>query len=255
MSETAERVSGQNRIDNYVYQRCLFAYHAAAPMIHGKVLEIGTGSGLGVELMSSCCEEFTTVDKYECDLDFTLYPNVKFIKMEIPPFHGISDNSFDFVISFQVIEHIEDDFAFVKEICRVLKPGGKVILTTHNNLQSLSRNPWHVREYLASELMWILKKAGFSEVDQKGTYGNLKVLDYIEANKKSIRKFTRFDIFNLQYRLPRRLLQIPYDILNKINRKLIADQNKSLTSDITIADFTVENAKDDCLDLFFIATK
>ena len=43
--------------------------------------------------------------------------------MEIPPLKNIEENSVDFVVTFQVIEHIQDDNYFLKEIFRVLKPG------------------------------------------------------------------------------------------------------------------------------------
>ena len=43
--QTAERVSQSDVSDNYVYQRSVLAYVEAAKRIHGKVLEIGTGSG------------------------------------------------------------------------------------------------------------------------------------------------------------------------------------------------------------------
>ena len=62
------------------------------------------------------------------------------------------ENSVDFIVTFQVIEHIQDDEEFIKEIYRVLKAGGKLILTTPNRLMSLSRNPWHVREYSPEEM-------------------------------------------------------------------------------------------------------
>ena len=72
--------------------------------------------------------------------------------MNIPPLNGLDDNSFDSIVSFQVIEHIQDDMLFLKEIHRVLKPGGIALLTTPNRRMSLSRNPWHIREYLSDEL-------------------------------------------------------------------------------------------------------
>jgi 2-polyprenyl-3-methyl-5-hydroxy-6-metoxy-1,4-benzoquinol methylase len=42
------------------------------------------------------------------------------------------DNSFDAVISTEGIEHLENHFGFLREVCRVLKPGGFLILTTPN---------------------------------------------------------------------------------------------------------------------------
>ena len=72
--------------------------------------------------------------------------------MEVPPIKGIEDSTIDFVVTFQVIEHIEDDELFLSEIYRVLKPGGKMILTTPNAKMSLTRNPWHIREYTTDQM-------------------------------------------------------------------------------------------------------
>ena len=47
---TAERVSAEAS-DNFVFQRSLLAYHAAAERIAGEVLEIGTGAGYGIEVV------------------------------------------------------------------------------------------------------------------------------------------------------------------------------------------------------------
>ena len=46
---TAERVS-RDISDNYVFQRSQLAYHEAARRISGDVLEIGTGTGYGIEI-------------------------------------------------------------------------------------------------------------------------------------------------------------------------------------------------------------
>ena len=48
---TAERVS-REMSDNFVFQRSLLAYHAAAQRISGDVLEIGTGAGYGIEVVA-----------------------------------------------------------------------------------------------------------------------------------------------------------------------------------------------------------
>ena len=79
------------------------------------------------------------------------YPNAQFESGVFPPIK-IPDNSFDTVVSFQVIEHIKNDELFLSEIQRILKPGGKAILSTPNIKMTLSRNPWHEREYTADQL-------------------------------------------------------------------------------------------------------
>ena len=55
-----------------------------------------------------------------------------------------------------------------------------------------------------------------------------KVQKYYQKNKESVKKITRFDIFNLQYILPRWMLQIPYDILNRLNRKKLKSDNEEV---------------------------
>jgi 2-polyprenyl-3-methyl-5-hydroxy-6-metoxy-1,4-benzoquinol methylase len=42
------------------------------------------------------------------------------------------DATFDVVISTEGIEHLENHFAFLREISRILKPGGRLLLTTPN---------------------------------------------------------------------------------------------------------------------------
>ncbi len=251
--QTAERVSHSDVSDNYVYQRSVLAYVEAAKLIHGNVLEIGTGSGYGVELLSQKADTFLTIDKFASNVGVELsekIDNVEFKQMTVPPLTGLPDNHFDFVVSFQVIEHIKKDLAFVQEIHRVLKPGGKFILTTPNKKMSLTRNPWHIREYTIDELTTLLKKA-FASVTPKGVFGNEEVMKYYEDNKASVRRIMRFDILNLQYRLPRQFLQIPYDILNRRNRKKLSDNG----SHIKMEDYFIEDAKEGCIDLFYVAEK
>ncbi len=252
--QTAERVSHTDVSDNYVYQRSLLAYLKAAELVSGNVLEIGTGSGYGVEVLAPKANQLTTIDKFSNNIDFSFYDNVTFRQMNVPPFAGIDDDQFDFVVSFQVIEHIEDDHAFVAEIHRVLKPGGKFIVTTPNIKMSLTRNPWHVREYTISELDNLLREK-FSDVEKLGVFGNDKIMKYYENNRKSVEKITRWDIFNLQYKLPRRILQIPYDILNRRNRKKLVAQDNSLVASIKKEDYAIRAAEASCFDLFYVATK
>ena len=131
-----------------------------------------------------------------------------------------------------------------------MKPGGKFIHTTPNKKMSLSRNPWHIREYSVNELADLLT-AIFSSVDKKGVFGNDVAMKYYEENKASVRKIMRFDLLNLQYNLPRWMLQIPYDILNRRNRNKLSDSG----THIKLEDYFVADAKDDCIDLFYIAEK
>ena len=257
MLQTAERVSDVDVSDNYIYQRSLLAYHEAAKLVSGEILEIGTGSGYGIKIISPKASKYVTIDKFDNEQVKAMvdtHSNISFVKMEVPPLKGVPDNSFDFVITFQVIEHIEDDKAFVSEIHRVLKKGGKLIVSTPNIKMTLTRNPWHIREYTISELDALLKTK-FPTVIKNGVYGSKNVFDYYEKNKKSIERITRFDIFDLQHKAPRWMLQIPYDILNRLNRRKLLKENTCLVTDFTLDDYSLDQAREDCMDLYFIAVK
>lgn len=252
---TAERVSAEAS-DNFVFQRSLLAYCAAAERLSGKVLEIGTGTGYGIRVAAPHAERFVTLDKHRPANLPELQrqaPNAEFRTATVPPL-PFDDNTFDFVISFQVVEHIEQDALFVQEVHRVLRPGGRFIVTTPNAPMSLTRNPWHVREYRADELRALLQ-GPFAQVEMLGVTGNDRVMAYYERNREGVRRITRFDWFDLQHRLPRRLLQLPYDLLNRLNRRKLLRQNRELTTAIRMEDYRIVPADDWCFDLFFVAEK
>ncbi|MFT4851590.1 MAG: hypothetical protein ACI83B_004157, partial [Sediminicola sp.] len=68
-------------------------------------------------------------------------------------------------------------------------------------------------------------------------------------------RIMRFDIFNLQYRLPAPLLRIPYDILNRMNRNKLNDQNGGLVNEISQEDYLLTEDADSALDLFLVISK
>ena len=142
----------------------------------------------------------------------------------------------------------------MEEIYRVLKPGGSALITTPNIKMTLTRNPWHIREYTADQLLTITSQV-FDDVEMKGITGNEKVMQYYEMNKKSVRKITRYDILNLQYRLPAPLLRIPYDILNRLNRNKLKSSDNELVNTITHQDYLLTDNANEALDLFCILKK
>jgi len=256
MVQTAERSSHLDPSENVIFQRHMIAYNEASKIISGTVLEIGCGEGYGVPVLAALAQKYIAIDKYQTHIDSSIMDkyNIEFRQMEIPPLTDIASNSIDYVVTFQVIEHIQNDDLFLKEIFRVLRKGGKLLLTTPNKLMSLSRNPWHIREYTPSEMENTLKKS-FTSFVIKGVYGRDKVIKYYQKNKASIKKITRFDIFNLQYLLPRWALQIPYDFLNRINRRKLESNNNDIVSSVSVDDYYIKEDTENCLDYFCIATK
>jgi ubiquinone/menaquinone biosynthesis C-methylase UbiE len=219
-------------------------------------LEVGCGEGRGVGLLMEHARSFTAVDKINDVIESLQlkHPTGRFLSMNIPPLRELPDDAYDSIVSFQVIEHIQDDILFLKEIHRVLKPGGTALLTTPNRRMSLSRNPWHIREYLPEELKKIAENI-FDSVEMKGITGNDKVMQYYKENKKSVNRITQFDIFNLQYRLPASLLKIPYEILNRWNRDKLQSYDNPLVATIRHEDYVVVEDATNALDLLLIVKK
>ena len=252
---TTEIASDQITSDNPLHQRLLKPYVVAHQWVKGDLLEVGCGEGRGIECLLPSVSTYSAIDKIESAVARLRekYPLGKFVSGHLPPLPYL-DASFDAVVSFQVIEHIENDVLFLKEIFRVLRPGGVVLITTPNRRMSLSRNPWHVREYSADELT-TLTQTIFPNVEMKGISGNDKVMSYHERNKKSVAKIMRWDIFDLQHRLPAPLLRIPYDLMNRRNRNKLQNAADELVASISHEDYLVTNNASSALDLFLVAKK
>jgi 2-polyprenyl-3-methyl-5-hydroxy-6-metoxy-1,4-benzoquinol methylase len=253
---TTEIASDSVASDNPIHQRLLKAYVLAANYVNGDLLEVGCGEGRGIDWLLPKVKSYSAIDKIAPVIERLQqkYPQGIFTSGNIPPLSGYAENSFDSIVSFQVIEHIQDDRLFLKEINRVLKPGGIALITTPNRPMSLSRNPWHIREYTGMELAKLAKNL-FGEVSMKGITGNEKVMQYYERNKKSVDKMMRWDILNLQYKLPAPLLRIPYEILNRLNRNKLKDGADELVRSIRHEDYLLVDQAEKVLDLFLVVRK
>jgi SAM-dependent methyltransferase len=242
--------------DNPLFQRTLKAYHLVAPHVHGNVLEIGCGEGYGVELLYKNAEKLTLIDKspYTAEFINNKYPNTTIIQEKIPPLTTLASNSFDVVVSFQVIEHIKEAELYLEEIHRVLKPNGKAYISTPNAVKTIARNPWHYKEYTFEDLSNLIAKI-FSNYTIQAVSGNEKTDAYYEKNKKSVARFLRYDIFNLEQRIPSWLLQIPYEFANRMNRKKLLNKNPELVNSITLDDYSLTEHSEATLDFFCTLVK
>jgi len=97
--------------------------------------------------------------------------NVKLGAAEELPYE---DGAFDLVTAFDVVEHMDDDLAGLREMRRVLRPGGRVLIFVPAfmflwGLQDDVSN--HRRRYRMSELRRVLEQAGF-EVERT-SYANI----------------------------------------------------------------------------------
>jgi len=250
---TAERTNEKSQTDNPILQRLLCAYNYAKSYVKGTTLEVGCGEGYGAKIFDGIADKYIGIDKYESK-NKENFKNIEFIKMKVPYMRLFNDDTFDTIICFQVIEHIKRDDILLREIYRVLKPGGVCLLSTPNKKMSLTRNPYHVREYHMNELYERLILV-FKDIDFKGVFGDELVMKYYYENKKSVERYTRYDIFRLQYILPRWILKLPYDIFNRLNRINLYKRNNNIVKDISINNYYIDFAKENCLDFLVILKK
>lgn len=129
-------------------------------------LEIGCGTGY---VLSGISQEYTDADLYGSEiltagLGYAAHrvPSAQFMQMDARniPFFG----EFDVVGAFDVIEHISEDDAVLKQIFDALKPNGFLLLTVpqHGWLWSIADDyALHARRYSAGELHRKLRAAGF----------------------------------------------------------------------------------------------
>ena len=104
---------------------------AAGERIQGRVLENGCGVGMYVEHLA---QQGGTVIGLEYDFERaaearTRSPHILNAAGECVP---LPSSSFDLVLSHEVIEHVQDDRAAVREMIRVIKPGGRVVIFCPN---------------------------------------------------------------------------------------------------------------------------
>ena len=81
----------------------------------------------------------------------------------LPELAGVADASYDLVAVLDVVEHVEDDVAALQAIARVLKPGGKILITVPAHQWMWSAHDvvnHHKRRYSKATLTASLHKAG-----------------------------------------------------------------------------------------------
>lgn len=245
--------------NNVTYQRCQFAYEYAKPIISGKkVMDIGCGLAYGTDFMSEFAQDITGVDYDQETVNenieaYKAKSNLHFKKGVVPPIEA-EDNSYDVVTAFQFIEHIKPRKEFLRDALRVLKPGGKLMVTTPNAKRSLARNPFHVHEYTFDEMRNELKDMP-AEIELLGLKGNDAVNNYYFENSKFVRSILKWDFLGLHKKLPSSWLTGPYNWITSLMRNKLKEKVDDSTH-ITSKDFFLEKDNlDDAWDIYLIATK
>ncbi|HET9143386.1 class I SAM-dependent methyltransferase [Actinophytocola sp.] len=166
---TGERtVPGVPR-ENYWFRRHEAAYLALAPYCRDAVvLEAGCGEGYGAELLASTARLVCAVDYDALTAAHVAaaYPRVRAVRGNLAGL-PVGSSTVDVVANLQVIEHLWDQPGFLLECHRVLRPGGRLLVTTPNRItfspgRDTPLNPFHTRELAAAELDELLRHAGFT---------------------------------------------------------------------------------------------
>lgn len=103
---------------------------------------------------------------------------------------GLPDEAYDFIVSVEVLEHVEEDDLFVSEVSRVLRPGGTFLMTTPNGDWVTNNNPDHKRHYKREQLKQLLEKY-FDDVEVDyaiagGRYRTLGLKSWSISNPSTI---------------------------------------------------------------------
>lgn len=241
----------------------------AEPLVTGKnMLEVGCGTGYGAAYLSEFASSIVAIDiwkegisycqaKYaRAGLGFMLADGIKL------PF---KDNSFDVVLSFEVIEHIDPKMVsdYLGEIKRVMKKQGAFILSTPNKKLRLLpfQKPWnpeHKREYNHKQLKRLLSKV-FEMVEVYGLCGSEEVLS-IERNRVKQNALTVYVMGplyqSLKHVLPSAFLfqlkRVYVGFLKaRVSRNPVAQE--SFLSKLSVDDFTIDpSCPEDCISLLGI---
>jgi len=121
-----------------------------------RVLDIASGKGYGGNMMADVAASVTCADlddwKLEEGRTRFARTNLAFVHEDIMK-TSFAGGSFDVVTSMETIEHVDDVSGCLAELHRVLKPGGRAILSTpQSGLGHIPLTPSHVHEFSLEEL-------------------------------------------------------------------------------------------------------
>ena len=140
-----------------------------AKYINGKTLDIGCGQKPYEKLFNSSWYiglEVDTIENRKNKKADYFYDGKTF------PFQ---DNEFESVIVNEVFEHVFNPVDFLKEIYRVLKPGGTLLITVPF-VWDEHEQPYDYGRYTSFGLQYILKKSGFEIIEHRKSICDIRVI-------------------------------------------------------------------------------
>lgn len=146
-------------------RRYLFAARYAAG---ARVLDVGCGPGYGAARLAGVARCCLGIDADPAALAYARAhyrrPNLAFAQMRAERL-ALPDGAADLVTCFEVLEHLPDEHVLLRELARVLRPGGWLLLSTPNRLvdephmRSIGlRHPYHVNLLTPARLRAALRR-------------------------------------------------------------------------------------------------
>lgn len=133
------------------------------------VLDVGTGSGSNLRLLGEMgFADFAGLDHHDAAIYWCERKNLGHVHKGDITGIPFADGSFDLVLATDVIEHVDDDMAALREIRRILKPGGRALITVpaFPALWGLQDDvTGHRRRYGRGELPRKLEQAGLARLE------------------------------------------------------------------------------------------
>jgi SAM-dependent methyltransferase len=245
----------------FEYFRHLFPYvEVARRTPHtAHVLEVGCGAGYGAHHLAAAVDTVTATDPSAQAIAYARakYPGVNFEQAEGTRLPFAAD-SFDVVLSFQVIEHIADARSYLREIRRVLKPAGLFYCTTPNRRLRLlpfqpPKNPYHVREYSNHDLRRSFRSV-FANPDVMGVMSRP---DLMAIEIARVRPRPAVVVLGPAYRrikplLPAWVGPLAGSLVGPVRREPASGSGED---PISVRDFFLTGDTRACLDLFCVARK
>lgn len=151
------------------------------------LVDVGCGSGTLFRYVSAHFERYVGVDIVRYD-GFPTEPQAEFCEVNLDDARiNILTGSADVTCSLETIEHVENPRAFVRELVRITKPGGQIVVTTPNQLSVASKvfflarsefmhfqespglYPAHISALLGVDLLRIARENGLVQIELRYT--------------------------------------------------------------------------------------
>jgi SAM-dependent methyltransferase len=154
-----------------------------------RILDVGCGTGANLKMLASFGQA-EGVDISDQAVEFCRERGLRSVKLGAIEELPYDSGSFDLVTALDVVEHLDDDLAGLREIRRVLSPGGCVLLFVPAfmflwGVQDDVSN--HRRRYTLPGLLSVVKKAGFSI--EWASYANISFFLPVLAVRSVMRWF------------------------------------------------------------------